>query len=244
MSDGETALQKVANCVPQVYFDIIGRVIPGTLIMGSIWIAVHGPCKFWISLKSYLDTSSVSSVTVSTVLVLLTSYTLAILIWCVLSCLITTICKIFDEPKSGIMKKLCDKIYWDNKDFHEKYEKLKYYDISAGNRVTKLKAQIHMAETLFIGLPLSCLVGIITYMIEVLSYFWSFSELKVEMSSLLPRFVSWALMLSAAICSLFARQYFIDHMNHSLDNNPELIRRKEKHSDQNEDKSGKNGDKE
>ena len=97
-----TTLQKVVSCIPQVYFDIIGRVIPGTLIMGSVWIAVCGPGEFWKSLKICLEKATVSSVTVATVLVLLNSYTLAYLLWCVWSCGITKICY---KPKSRIMKK-------------------------------------------------------------------------------------------------------------------------------------------
>ena len=89
MSDGETTLKNIANCIPQVYFDIIARVIPGTLIMGSIWIAICGPEEFWKSLKICLEKATISSVTVLTVLVIITSYTLAILIWCFVSYLNT-----------------------------------------------------------------------------------------------------------------------------------------------------------
>jgi len=226
MSNGDTAFQKVIICIPQVYFDIIGRVIPGTLIMGLAWIAVHGPKGFWKSLNDWLDGSKVTTIIVATVLFILTSYTLAILIWCVWSCVIT---KIFEDSKAN------EKIYWDNKEFRRKYEKLKYYNTAAGNRVTKLKAQIHMAETLFIGLPLSCSIGVITYLIEVITcfigivtYFWPFNIAKVEIPSLFPRFVSWVFILLADICSLFVRQYLILHMNNSLDNNLELLEQEEK----------------
>ncbi|MCP4609324.1 MAG: hypothetical protein GY845_11485 [Planctomycetes bacterium] len=232
MSNGENAFQKVASCIPQVYFDIIGRVIPGALIMGSIWIAVCGPKEFFKFLYGWLDKSTISSATVATVLVILTSYTLAILLWCVWSYLITTLFKLFfkfySEPKAKEYKerekkKFWEKIYWDNEGFRKQYERLKYYNIAAGNRVTKLKAQIHMAETLFVGLLLSCWVGITTYLIEVVTYFLSCSEPKTVIPSLIPRLVSWVLLLVTAVCSLFARQYFIDHMNNSLDNNIKIL---------------------
>jgi len=258
-----TTLQKVVSCIPQVYFDIIGRVIPGTLIMGSVWIAVCGPMEFLTSLDSWLNKSKVSTIIIATVLVLLTSYILAIFIWCVWSCVTT---KILDKPeksksgndKSGKSKSENDKseksnkkrfrvIYWDNGTFRKDYEELKYKNNFAGNRVTKLKAQIHMAETLFIGLLLSCLVGIITYWIEVVTcligivtYFYVFSEPKLEMPSLLLRYVSWVLLLLAAVCSLFARQYFILHMNDSLENNLDLLKQEKKPSPQDKDETQKN----
>lgn len=220
-----TTLQKVVSCIPQVYFDIIGRVIPGTLIMGSIWIAVRGPEEFWKSLKICLVKATISSATVAIFLVLLTSYTVAILLWCVWSCVIVKIC--YKRKKSRIMRMFRKKMYWDNEGFRMKYETLKYYNIAAGNRITKLKAQIHMTETLFVGLPLSCLFGIITYISEVVTYFCSFTKVKLEIPSLSPRFVSWTLILLAAVCSLFARQYFISHMNDSLKNNLELLKQEE-----------------
>jgi len=126
-------------------------------------------------------------------------------------------------------------MYWDNRKFRRKYEKLKYKNNFAGNRVTKLKAQIHMAETLFIGFPLSCLIGVITYWIDVVTcligivtYFYVFSEPKLEIPSLLPRYVSWVILCLAAVCSFNARQYFIFHMNESLKNNLELLKQEEK----------------
>lgn len=220
MSNGDAALQKVVSCIPQVYFDIIGRVIPGTLIMGSTWIAVRGTYKFWESLKSCLVKSTISSATLATVLVILTSYVLAFLIWCFWSCLITIICKlckVCDKPECRMKKWVCEKIYWDNEDFRKKYEKLKYYNTAAGNRITKLKAQIHMAETLFIGLPPSCLVGIITYLLGAIE----------QPPPLIYFIISWIFLLVAAFCSLFARQYCIAHMNDSLNNNLRILNAKE-----------------
>jgi ABC-type multidrug transport system fused ATPase/permease subunit len=206
MSDGETALKNVANCVPQVYTDIIGRVIPGTLIMGSIWMAICGPEEFFSSLGGWLEKSTISSVTLATVLVFLTSYILAILIWCFVSYLNTILWQKYGKPESTKMEWFRKIMYWDDDGFHKKYEKLKYYNTAAGNRVTKLKAQIQMVETLFVGFPLSVFLGII-YSKESNTYL----------------FVSCVFMLIAAFCSFFARQYFIDHMNNSLDKNLELL---------------------
>ena len=213
-----TTLRKVANFIPQVYFDIIGRIIPGTLIMGSIWLAVRGPDKFWESLKNCLVISSASSITVSATLILLTSYILAILLWCAWSRWVKKKCT---NSKASKIRKYLEKMYWDTKEFRENYEKVKYNNISAGNRITKLKAQIHMAETLFIGFPLSCLIG---FVINI----WSFFGSNMETPPLIPCLVSLVLLFVAAIYSRNADLYFISHMKDSLKNNLELIKNEKK----------------
>lgn len=214
-----TTFQKAINCIPQVYFDIIGRIIPGTLLIGSTWLAIRGPDEFWKSLINCIDKSSASSITVSAILIFLTSYTLAYLIWCPWSCLTTII---FEKlKKAGVMKGFLKKVYWDNKEFRYNYEKLKYRNNVAGNRITKLKAQIHMTETLIAGFPLSFLIGLVVYI-------WSLFDSNMETPSLIYCMVSWLLLISAAVCSLFSRQYFVVHMKDSLKNNLKLIEDKKK----------------
>lgn len=203
MSDGENALKNFANCIPQVYFDILGRVIPGILIMGSIWIAVRGLNKFWEDFTSWLNESTISSATLATALVLLTSYTLSILLWCPWSRWISKKCT---NSKASKIKGYLEKMYWDTEEFRVGYETVKYNNISAGNRITKLKAQIHMSETLLVGFPLSVFLGLI-YSVVFKTY----------------PFVSWVCMLIAAFCSYKADLYFIAHMKDSLKNNLRLL---------------------
>lgn len=196
MSNQNTSLREIIKAIPQVDFDIIGRLIPGTIVIGSILLAAigteTGPESFWNKLLNLLN--STPKLTIFVVLVILASYTLATLLWCFYSLLM----KIFFRKK-----------YWDNEKFRWKYEKIKYKNPSAGDRITKLKAHVHMAETLIPGFFISSLIDL-----GLAHHLHDFST---------QRIVSTVILFLAAVCSLNAWYYFVHHMIDSLDNNLRML---------------------
>jgi len=179
--------------VPQVYFDIVARLIPGIAIIGSILVVIAGPESSWSNLQSWLGESSGFSITTMTALILLLSYIFAILLWCAWSSLAAVI---------------CGEKYWDSEPFRWKYENIKYKNAVAGDRVTKLNAQVHMGETLSAGFILCSLIGFGVYFFH---------------SSDLPRFVSSVLLFFAALSSWNATIYFVRHMKATVDNNFSIL---------------------
>ncbi|MBL7154357.1 MAG: hypothetical protein ISS79_11620 [Phycisphaerae bacterium] len=201
MSEERAAVKQGVGLIPQVYFDIIARVVPGTILIGSICLAALGPADSWSRLQDWLGKSSGVSVSALAALILLASYTLAILLWC---------------PWFSFMKWFQGEKFWYCKeDFVRDYETVKHRSRTAGSRLTKLKAQIHMAETLLVGFALCCFVGLLGYCCG-----WSNDH----------RLLVSGLSALAALLAYCARRYFIFHMMTSIDNNLDLLKEDEKRS--------------
>jgi FMN phosphatase YigB (HAD superfamily) len=193
MADKGTSLGEIVKTIPQVDFDIIGRLTPGIVVIGSILFAVTGPDSFWIGVKSFSVWPIPATVFIAfTILVVLVSCTLAVLLRGAYASLMMWI---FSEKRKKYK-------YWDNKDFCWKYENVRYNNPAAGSRITKLKAQVHMAETLLAGFSISFLLDI---------YFWPGKSIFYYVSLLLA-FFSWC-----------AKRYFVHHMKISLDNNFQIL---------------------
>lgn len=193
MSGKNDSLSNGIRSIPQVYFDFIARLIPGIITIASISMAVIGPGKLCRDLKSWLNSSSWAAIATFSVLILLTSYTLAMLLWCVFSWLRT---------------KVLRQEYWDDGRFVWCYENIKSRYPTAGMRITKLKAQIHMTETLTAAFALSSLMGFISFLCE---------------SSNLVRLLFSGLLLLAMFASRNAAKYFVRHMKASLINNLNIV---------------------
>ena len=199
MPDKEATLKQGAGLIPQVYFDIIGRVVPGTILIGSIYLTILGPADFWIRLQDWLGKSSGVAVSALAALILLASYTLAILLWC---------------PWFWLMKWIREEKFWYcKKDFVRDYETVKHGSLSAGSRLTKLKAQIHMGETLLVGFALCSFLSL-------LSGRWGWSNDHRQLVSGL-----FALAVLLACC---ARNYFIFHIMNSIEKNLEFLKEDDK----------------
>jgi FMN phosphatase YigB (HAD superfamily) len=194
MSDQNKALKSVVASMPQIYFDIIARVVPGIVIISSLVLATTGPETFWNVLQTWLGKSSQLNISTTTIFIGLTfvfSYVLATFLWCAWSWLWSPV-----------------RNFWDDEKFRWRYENVKKGSPAAGDRITKLKAQVHMSEVLTVGFILSVIV-------DVGGYFYD--------SSFLPRLGFGTFLAVLAFCSCIARRYFIKHMISSLNNNLELL---------------------
>lgn len=199
MSGQNTSFREAVKSIPQVYFDFIARLVPGILTIASIWAAHYGPEEFWEKLQSWVSELKVSSYAIFSVLMLLSSYVLATFIWCAWSWLMKVIPLIEN---------------WDDEEFRWHYENIKYKNPAAGDRITKLKAQVHMAEILVVGFVFSFLLSL------------------DNLPDVLPSLFFTVLLLLLVVFSWNARSYFIRHMKTSLDNNLKiLISQKAGHSE-------------
>ncbi len=143
--------QKIGSIVPQAYFDLIARVCPGVIVLFTFYVTIKGP-------TAVLDQIPCTKISLSLfLLVCLFGYAIAI-------------------PIGGFWLSILRVISRDDKDLETKmdgpaayaafYEKLKEENPSVADRITKLKAEIHMSGVLLIGLGTSgicsCIKSILT----------------------------------------------------------------------------------
>lgn len=150
------ATRKVGSWVPQIYFDLIARIIPGGLAIALLYLSINGYNNSLLQLYTLLDENwGFPSILLIILLVVAVSYSYAICAWGLWYGIYGGLRKIFNEDidqETFVLHK-CK-----GKEFPDLYEDIKKHDVSAGNRLTKLKAEIHMSGTLIISCILSQLV--------------------------------------------------------------------------------------
>jgi len=203
MPDQGKTLGAAVSSVPLVFFDLIARIVPGTVVLGSI-LFVARPAGFpkilWVILDNMSMAGTGGGLFVTTI-VFVFAYALAVLLWCPGYWVASRF------PALGGR--------WDTHRFRRRYEKLRRTDPGAGERITKLKAQVHMCEVLLFGFILS--VGLGIRLVASDPY----------------RLANWLVMACAAACLLasgIARRYCVYHMIDSLNANTELIHAEEEKS--------------
>jgi hypothetical protein len=136
----------IGSWVPQLFYDIIARLVPGAVIIGALALAVAGPEKSQGFVQAWLNkpSSDYPSLIVVVGVGFVLSYALGI-----------------------IFLGLCSPIEWlafklvkVEKDFVLKYDFVKQHDPPAGSRITKLKAEMHMTELLVLGFTFSLLINL------------------------------------------------------------------------------------
>jgi hypothetical protein len=247
MSDQGKTLGGAVCSVPLVFFDLIARIVPGMVVLGSI-LCVVGRVTF----PEVLDAmpARVLRIGVGAALLVMTtvfvlSYVLAWLLWYPgyqIASLLPglggrwdrydflqddeerkgkdsgtggqTIRTRLSALKSRAIKRVrrlfpsCLARVEKRKDllrsFRQDYERLRRTDPGTGERITKLKAQVHMCEVLLCGFILS--IG--------LAFAFSTKDH--------PWFLNWPLVLCVAGSGI-ARRYCVDHMIVSVNMNLKLI---------------------
>jgi hypothetical protein len=148
--------KKVGYWIPQIFFDLIARIIPGSIIFLVLFISVRVPVTVWHDIHSWLkSTPSFSSVVVFIIAMIPIAYTISVVTWgCWYGlCYVFRTIHIMNKkghPETGVVVQ----------DFPLLYERIKNLDPSVGNRLTKLKAEIHMAGTFIVGFIISLVVSI------------------------------------------------------------------------------------
>lgn len=183
----------IGSWVPQLFYDIIARLVPGAVIIGALALAVAGPEESQNSVQAWLNkpSSSYPSLVVIIGVGFVLSYALGI-----------------------IFLGLCAPIEWlafklvkVKKDFVLKYDYIKQRDPPAGSRITKLKAEMHMTELLVLGFTLSLLINL----------------LKMGGPSGGSRGLLAVVLLVAILGSLGALHHFIIRQNRAVENYADLL---------------------
>ncbi len=152
MSEIEQSIQKAGSWIPQVFFDLIARVVPGVISLLVFAVCYLGPADFPRLVGGWLRQPPTTGALLGLILPLAiaVSYTAAICLW---GCcyLIFTILR-----KTPLLRRLFrhrdpELFLWNpNGDFAKLYESIKHHDAMAGTRLTKLKAEIHFASILML----------------------------------------------------------------------------------------------
>jgi hypothetical protein len=192
----------VKSWVPQLFYDIIARLVPGGVIIGALALAAAGPEKSGAFVEQWLNKPSDSYPSIAVIIVsgFVLSYTLAIILLGL--CYLTL-------PLAHRLRMM--KPTDPNDDFAMKYDYIKRHDPVAGSRITKLKAEMHMAGILIFGLSLSTVIN-----------FW-----KMSLSFNSSRVVFMIVVLVAIAGSAGAFRHFVERQNHAVTNCASLLGYKE-----------------
>jgi hypothetical protein len=217
-----------------MYSDILGKIVPGTVMLVTFAFTTTGPEQSLEIMKICLDTPSrkYPSTIVLLGLGLVLSYVLGNILWglwFLLSLLKRRLLRVglslfkryLWQPRSSSFKRRF--LRWilrkrevdrgtgipEKKvgDFHMKHDYLKLNDTTIGNRITKLKAQIHMSGVLILGFSL-CLV------VNLMTLCKSFNTSRVILG---------VVLLASALGSYGVWNHFIHHLQTEVDNNAKLL---------------------
>jgi hypothetical protein len=177
--------------IPQLFYDIIARIVPGVVIIGVLAVAAAGPEKSVGVIDEWLHKPGelYPSILLLIVSLFAVSYTLAIVFLGLCHVISKKLPKRF-KPNSS------------HNDFPMRYDFIKSRDPDAGSRITKLTAERHMAEILTLGLCVSIFINVVNLL----------------MSSSLSRWMLLMFLFIAVVGSLGALYYFINRQDCAIEN--------------------------
>jgi amino acid transporter len=182
--------------IPQLFYDIIARIVPGAVIIGILALAYAGPEKSAQVLSEWLNKpgDSYPSIIVMVVFGFMVSYTVAIVL--------LGLCHI-------ISKLVPNRLTSGSSDdeFPMKYDFVKTRDPEAGNRITKWTAERHMTSILTLGLSFGLVIN----------------SLKMWASPDGSRLILMLMIILAIAGSVGAYYYFIDRQKHGILNYCKLL---------------------
>ena len=170
MKDSENLPQKAITWVPQVFYDMIARIVPGIVVL-LVTFAILLADKKTTEIAEKLSPFSVSwaGTTIIILVFISLAYTVGVLLAGLVYSLFATICKILGQANFDFETCICD----EDEVICKKYDFIKRKHPQAGERITKLKAEIHMSYILSVGF---FILGVVAWMMK--SPFNWFSFLK------------------------------------------------------------------
>lgn len=135
--DEKSSFSEIASVVPQIFYDIIARIIPGIILI-FLFSAVFDVNK----IKSYID--------------LFTPIFSGLLTGCVAAYFISTV---LGQLYNSVMELVRKPDYDNIKNISYMYDFIKHKDPVTGARITKLKAENEMTKVLIAGFFLIVLVN-------------------------------------------------------------------------------------
>jgi hypothetical protein len=175
MSNDDKLSTNIGFAVPQLFYDIIARLIPGAIIIGSFVLSAKGPIDAWESVRAWLRRSSEEYP--STIVILIGGFVLSYGISIVFLGLWSPLALIFSKTWS-LIKKTATKLWslvkkpkqraslkkeTSEDEYSMKYDFIKFKNAAAGNRIAKLHAEAHMAKVLILGFGISCVIDVWRY---------------------------------------------------------------------------------
>ena len=198
MLDSDESGLSAKSWIPQLFYDIIARIVPGAVIIGALALAAAGPQKSGGFVEEWLNKPSTSYPSIVLIIIsgFLISYTLAIILLglCYLTLPLAHRSKMMKSAES-------------NDDFSTKYDFIKRNDPVAGSRITKLMAEIHMAGILIFGLSLSMAINL-----------W---KMFITFNS--SRVLFMMVLVLAIVGSAGAFRYFVDRQDKAVNNCAKLL---------------------
>jgi uncharacterized membrane protein SirB2 len=204
----ECKQHNISSLIPQVFFDIIARVVPG-FVMLSVYLIIYLHFdKYGEMLKEWFGPSNnkipSSSPFLFFLLIVAYSYALGMLLWGIRYGIHWGLCrdKKFVVLETGI--KLDNNLTRDQ--YRLDYCRIKKYEPMAGTRLTKIKAEIHMTMALTSGFAIACIVSLFV----------------ADITDDAERFLYSMLFLLVAVASEAAGMHFRRHMKKSIENIKEV----------------------
>jgi hypothetical protein len=176
--------------IPQLFYDIIARIVPGTVIIGVLALTTAGPEQSARIVADWLNKPGerYPSIIVMVVFGFALSYTLAIVL--------LGLCHVMSKLVPKRLKSVAP-----DDEYPMKYDFIKSCDPAAGSRITKLTAERHMAGILTFGLSLALLINFLMW--------WSTGDSRV---------ILMLVLILAIVGSVGAFRYFIDRQNQAIKN--------------------------
>jgi hypothetical protein len=152
----------LSSLIPQLFFDVIARIIPGFAIIWSFYFSLYGlknvSADFFNNISSIMPESSFFVFLITVVVF----YIISIIFYGLWSAVVHLYCSV----KSKSIE--CDEKHMHrfvevlkaSKDFTLRHDFIKLHAPSAGNRITKLKAEIHMSGALTVAFALCFILSL------------------------------------------------------------------------------------
>lgn len=155
--DIEKTANTMSGLIPQLFFDLIARILPGPIIIASILIASYsGLDNLHKAIMGGMDFISHSQF-FYTMLSIFVCYIVSIICYGLWYLFINTNRFIFKESSMSKFVEVTDI----GRIFSLRHDFIKLHAPIAGSRITKLKAEIHMSGSLIIGFVICSIISLI-----------------------------------------------------------------------------------
>jgi len=138
----------ISSWVPNLYYDLIARVVPGFVVATTLGVVLAGPAPSWRSIREMVSSETQPSIFLLLLIGLPIAYTVSV------------ICYGLDRAlRKRIRHSSMAAHEWPD-DFSMKYDFIKSKQPSTGNEAGKLRAEVHMTHVLQTGWVLTLLIGL------------------------------------------------------------------------------------
>jgi hypothetical protein len=174
METTEKVGSTLATIVPQLFFDVIARVVPGFAIIWGLYLAlIGGPLldvnRFFAATSAIAPTSNAFFIFSITILVFYVASIVFYGIWSLFIHLYFVAIIRLGLYQKDERKKFIEVLYA-SPDFTLRYDYIKLHAPAAGNRITKLKAEIHMSGALTAAFGICFLLSLAGFFHSTLSH--------------------------------------------------------------------------